>query len=463
MNKRILLVLAGSILIGLTIPIFSQVLKGSTQGELQRTPTFRWSLGTDLIGRLTRSATAGPRLSIPISKGPTSAMAAAARRSQPTPTAQTASTGTQGMLLSPTRTTLLSGSSPNLSGPGQTESAMVSGASPAGAQQQPVQARPVAAGSAARTAGIAHSLVCMHPGISDVNGVTGTTSAIIFLEPGKNYVIHGCGFGTQPGEAYLTGVKYQSSPSARYSTLRVLGRQAHPDWIRLIPTVGADPHQKLAWTDTEIQVLVDPNASGFYDAYWDATVLVIPSGKPQLQSVPGFGFWAARAPQTLPSLAVPASSSGGVKSKQTSPVTAALSSWFIPGHVIDGAGHPVQPNLLSPSAASLVLPGHTFAVVRDDNASSFSGSVDTVELHPSSLGLNIGFLVSNVQLFTASLSAGLCQMGSNFSTSGNWNTSIDTSQNLVTISWQEQSCGGNGISAYAIDITVVGPRGVVPM
>jgi hypothetical protein len=45
---------------------------------------------------------------------------------------------------------------------------------------------------------------------------------------------------------------------------------------------------------------------------------------------------------------------------------------------------------------------------------------------------------------------------------GNWN-SASGALDQYAISWQEQSCGNNGISAYAIDVTVIGPRGVNPL
>jgi hypothetical protein len=58
-------------------------------------------------------------------------------------------------------------------------------------------------------------------------------------------------------------------------------------------------------------------------------------------------------------------------------------------------------------------------------------------------------------------SPGLCPTGSNFSTSGSWNTA-PSMQDHFTVSWQEQSCGNNGISAYALDVMVTGPKGVKP-
>ena len=305
-------------------------------------------------------------------------------------------------------------------------------------------------------------LRCLHPGIDDVSGSNGATS-LIFLEPGKNYVVHGCGFGSQRGEVYLTGVKRQTTGSLKVMSPQVLGVHQHPDWITLVPAVGADPRQPQAWTDSEIQIMVDRNASGFFDSYWSATVLVIPpGGKPQIQSVPGFGFWAARAEQLLPAL--PLTKTGG-NPKQSGPVNFEVQSWFVPGPANDGAGHPVRPNLLSPSAASLVIPGHTFAVVRDDNAAAFSGGQDELNTSPTLIGLNNGFEVSHIQLFTASLSPGLCPGGSNFSSSGNWNAALRNyaDPDKYVVSWQEQSCGAGGVSAYAIDVSVVGPRGISPI
>jgi len=459
MRQRDLNVIAVMLLAALAIPGFSQVLKGSrTQQDAREASSFRWSLNPELIRRLAANITPGPRISLPIQERPTAALIAAAKRQRGSPAASP-TVGSTGQLLSPTTTTLLPASSPSVPGPEHTESATGVSRSPIGVSQ-PTQVRPGVSGSTAAKLGVApRPLPCMQSGISDVNGVTGATTAIIFLEPGKKYVIHGCGFGNQQGQAYLTGVKYQNPLSSRSSPVHYSG--IHPDWIGLLPAVGADPHQNQPWTDTEIQVVVDPNTSGFYDDYWDATVLVIPAGgKQQLQSVGGFGFWAARADQTLSSLPLPATS-GSLNSKQPSTIANFTLSWFTPAAASDLEGHAVQANLLSPSAASLVLPGHTFAVVRDDNAAGFPGRQDALDLAPSLLNLTNGFQVSHIQLFTASLSPGLCPAGSNFSTNGSWNTAPGV-QDQFTVSWQEQSCGNNGISAYALDVTVNGPRGVSP-
>ena len=457
------------VLVGLGLPVLAQAPKDSrTIDERTERSNFRWSLDRNLVQQLTRDVNIGARISVPVVEGPNPAKIASAGRrlvaTQYRGGIAPAPIATNRQLLSSASTTLLPASSPSAVGPETVQSAMGTGAMAPnrGAVAQPVQAKTGNPGSTATKIGnMPPPMACMHSGVSDVNGVTGTTNAIIFLEPGKHYVIHGCGFGNQPGEAYLTGVSRQNTPSARY-TPQYLGRQLHPGWIPLLPALGADPHQSQVWTDTEIQVVVDPNASGFYDNYWSASVVVIPSGsKQQLLSVAGFGFWAARVEQILTSVPVPGSS-GSVNAKQPSPITIATSSyWYTLVNVGDVQGNAVKANLLSPSAASLVLPGHTLAVVRDDNSGSFPGKQDAFDFSPSVLNLTNGFQPSQIQLYTASLSPGMCTAGSNFSTNGSWNTAPGAPYQYA-VSWQEQSCGNNGISAYAIDVTVIGPRGVTP-
>lgn len=418
---------------------------------------FRWGLAPDSLQKLSRNVTAGPRISFPVQLHPTPEMIAAAKRQHPVmQNSGSLATGGSGShaLLTPGSPTLL-GRSPNVSSPEHTES-VHSGAATSGAAQPATGST----GSHGNIGVTPHLMPCLRPGVGDVIAADGS-SGLIFLEPGKKYAIHGCGFGNQPGEAYLTGVKHAKS-SSKVRSPEFLGMHARPDWIRLIPATGADPHQKQPWTDTEIQVVVDPNTSGFYDNYWGATIVVFPGGgKPEITSVAGIGFWAARVEQILTSLPLPLPA-GSKNPKQQNPVSMAMVSWLAPAHVADNAGHPVQANLLSPSAASVVLPGHTFAVIREDNSSTFSGNEDALDVSPSLLNFTSGFQPETIQLFTSNLSPGLCPAGSNFSSSGKWNTALRNYAvpYQLVLSWQEQSCGHNGISAYAIDLTVAGPRGL---
>ncbi len=437
--------------------LHSQLLSEARKTELQENSNVPASLSPEVARKFSQNIVAGPKISFPVQAGPDPKQAASARRgrrlielgnlSQP-------SSPATGMLLQQAApTTLLASSSGGL-GPEHTQAAGGLGGVSSPNTVQATRGR-VGTGSNITKIGMApRPLPCTQPVVSDVNGANGITT-IIFLEPGKHYAIHGCGFGSTQGEAYLVGVKYQ--PIAGSGVQRGMPRVLHPNWIRLIPAAGADPHQSQIWTDTEIQMVVDPNASGFYDDYWDADVVVFPVGKPKIQSIDGFGFWAARAEQTLSSVPLPPPSP--LKLKQPNSVSTAQSPWFIPASVSDNLGHFVAANLLSPSAGSLILPGHTFAVVRDDNSGSFAAKQDVVLLHPYLLQLTNGFQPSGVQLFTTGLSPTSC--GSNFSSSGAWNTT-PSGLYKVFVSWQEQSCGSNGVSAYALDLKVTGPRGVSP-
>lgn len=456
----------------------AQVLK-TVPPSLHSSQTFRWTLTPNQVQELSRNVSSGTVFSFPVPSGPSQAMIAAAQQRHGLRMAppQAATTSGRGTLLSPTPVTLLPASPAPAMGSLQTQAAMSSGISP-GMTQPTRTTTPSNAGSptsssmTGKLGVIPRSLPCTKPVVADVDGFNGSTTWT-YVEPGKHYVIDGCGFGSQPGEVYLVGVKHAPiSRLSQVSTPQYLGVQHHPGWIQLIPAPpNPNPQHKQIWTDTQIQVIVDPNASGFYDDFpGDATVIVLPAGgKPQIQSSPGFGFWAARVeqPQPLPSIPLPAA--GPVNPKQPSPpmvanpqfVVANTQTWFTPAHVLDVKGAPVQPNLLSPSAASVVLPGHTFAVVREDNGAQFVGTHDTLYLAPSLLRLTQGFQVSRLILFSASLPPTSCNV-SDVSPNGNWSTTwpdkYDT--DLILVSWQEQICGQGGFSIYALDVYVSGPRGI---
>lgn len=461
------------------------LLRASSAQMLKATPpnrhvgqTFHWNLTPSQVQELSRNVNSGAVLSFPVPSGPSQAMITAAqqRHGLRMPPPQGGTTNGGGPLLSPTRVTLLPAAPAPATTPLQRQSAMGSGITPGMAQlartTAPSNSGSSNSGSMTGKIGVMpHPTPCTKPAVADVNGFNGSTDWT-YVEPGKHYVIHGCGFGNQPGEVYLVGVKHAPvSRLSQASTPQYLGVHSHPGWIRLIPSPGADPRQTQIWMDTEIQVIVDPNVSGFYDNFpGDATVIVIPAGgKPQIQSSPGFGFWAARVEQQQPLPSIPMPTAGTVNPKQPSPpmvantqfVVANTQTWFTPAHVLDAKGAPVQPNLLSPSAASVVLPGHTFAVVREDNGAQFVGTHDTLYLAPSLLRLAQGFEVSRVKLFSASLPPTSCNV-SNVSPNGNWSTTWPDKYDsaLIFVSWQEQICGQGGFSIYALDVYVSGPRGI---
>jgi hypothetical protein len=288
-----------------------------------------------------------------------------------------------------------------------------------------------------------------------IASVDGQKSGIVFMPlsgPEGTFVIQGCGFGTKTGEVYLSGLHYPPSASNVRSNILTF-----PDRLSLKIAqngfTGGQPGQgkwQLGWSDRQIIAVMNPGASGYLDT--DNVSLVVKTASGQLYTAAGFRFFAAREQQKLASIPTKA---------------------ITPGSSYDTAGHAMVANILSPSAASLVLPGHTVAVVRDDNSAAFPGGADTLNLSNS---LAPGFQILSVEQFKAALTSAGCQSvspgGGHFTSNGAWNVTA-TGGGAYMISWQEQSCatpstsGTNvsigSVSAYALDITVIGPRGVNPI
>jgi len=285
--------------------------------------------------------------------------------------------------------------------------------------------------------------------------VDGHKSGIVFMPmggPEGTFVIQGCGFGTTPGEVYLSGLHHPPSASNLRGNVLMF-----PDRLSLQIAqngfTGGQPGKgnwQLGWSDRQIIAVIDPGASGYLDT--DNVSLVVKTSNGQVYTATGFRFFAVREQQKLTSI-------------PTKAITL--------GSSYDTAGHLTVASILSPSAASLVLPGHTVAVVRDDNSAAFPGGTDTLDLSNS---LAPGFQVMSVQQFNAALTSAGCQSippgGGHFTTNGTWNVT-KTGGAAYMIFWQEQSCATqstNGpnpsigsVSAYALDITVIGPRGVNPV
>ena len=293
--------------------------------------------------------------------------------------------------------------------------------------------------------------MCMN-GIATVDGQkSGVVFAPISGAEGT-FVIQGCGFGTKPGEVYLIGMQYAPSASNSRRTI-LMGPDRLPLRIAQNGFPGAQPGKgnwQLGWSDRQIIATIDPGASGYLDS--DRVSLVVKTASGQTYTATGFRFFAAREEQKLTSIPTKA---------------------IKPGSSYDTAGHPLMANILSPSAASMVLPGHTVAVVRDDNSATFPGGSDTLDLSNS---LGPGFQIISVQQFHAALTSAGCQSvppgGGHFTTNGSWNVTAIGGGGYMIL-WQEQSCatqstsGPNvsigSVSAYALDITVIGPRGVNPL
>ncbi|HEV2314991.1 MAG TPA: hypothetical protein VGR94_06775 [Candidatus Acidoferrales bacterium] len=299
----------------------------------------------------------------------------------------------------------------------------------------------------AATAKQAQTQVCIN-GIGTVDGQKSRVYFSPISGPEGTFVIQGCGFGTTPGQVYLSGVHY---PNTRNRFAR-LGTPMFPDRVTFqIPPNG--------WSDRQIVAQIDPNAGGLYDT--NNVTLVVKTASGQLYQATGFNFAAAYDFQTLTS--VP---------QLPSAVTLQLAA------VNDSTGSSVLPLYETPWIYS--SPQHTLGVDRNRISFTFPGSytfpggTDTYQFHFAP-----GFRLANngVQLYHSDLTLAACQTGGNgqyqyaYSTNGNWGINY-TSPSSFQISWQEQGCWPNGkagdpldyasVSAYSLWITVWGPRGVSP-
>jgi hypothetical protein len=281
--------------------------------------------------------------------------------------------------------------------------------------------------------------------VNGIGAVDGQKSGIWFSPvsgPEGTFVIQGCGFGTTPGEVYLSGVHSASGRSR-------LGAQS----LSLYPGRVGFQIQPNGWSDRRIVASIDPNASGLYDT--NNVTLVVKTASGQQYQATGFNFAAAYELQTLAS--IPKSSPSvsiqlaAVNDSSGEGVLAIFSSPWIS----------VQPRTAGVDRAEIswTLP----------TTYTFPGGTDTYQFHFAP-----GFRLANngVQLYHSNITAAYCQsVNGQLSSSGNWNLNY-TSPTSFQVSWQEQSCWPNGkggnpldygsVASYDLEITVWGPRGVSP-
>ncbi len=350
-----------------------------------------------------------------------------------------------------------------------------------GRPQTPASTNP---GIAAAQAPIPH---CSSPGIHNVNGqnvgaiFTPITEYNGYVSGYKSNVnlIRGCGFGQAIGKAYIDPT-YDPAPGATNS---------------FSPPARLASHQGLElrvvnaqWSDSSILVEVDPNTSG-YLATQSATLHVLTADSREYQAH-GFQFYPVYEDQKLSHLPL---TTRLLKPSANRTSLQAQSNGDHLAQVKDANGNPVVTHYLSPSAGSLIFdPNHTFAVVRIAHA-SFGFAMDTFDIAGV---LKEGFEFKEAHMSEAVLPGDSCKAPYSYETSGAWNHVYATGQ--LQITWQEQGCqwekragdrptpssqksdiarapapvvspassndgGGEGASAYVIDIIVNGPRGVSPL
>lgn len=322
-------------------------------------------------------------------------------------------------------------------------------------------------------------------GIATIDGGTsGVWFSPVAGQDGQ-FVIQGCGFGSMPGQVYLTGVQYAKTNLVANVGITRPDASIHPDRVNFTipPNQWKNEGQfTTSWSDRLIVAQIDPNASGLYDT--NNVTLVVQTASGATYQAPGMNFLAARADQPVQTLIHTPYPAGN-----NSCYGLALSECLFPGiniAIVNSSVGPLTPQIESPTSGGWLNPGQTIAVIRgviyleptDSYSVSFPSGTDTYQLQ-----LAPGFELDTnkgVQLTHASMDAGHCQsLGGVYASSGNWSLSY-MSGSSFQVHWEEESCSpgsaaaknnpgaiGNvsgfaGFSAYELQITVLGPRGVSP-
>ena len=401
-------------------------------GATGSTATFQWILRKELVQAISQNAAVAPKIAstVDTGQGLSPAIVVAIRQ--------------QGIAAQ----SLMNNKSPI--GPSQTTSA-----SGTGGRAVPAQRGLVGSGapSPAASSGV---MVCVQGGIWSISGHKTDAVGDIWFTPSTGYgpytnyyVVQGCGFDNQPGEVYLSNLRYPQN--AKATTGRGLGVPVlppHPDQLplRIAPNNG--------WSDRQVVAYIDPNASGYYDTPQVLLVVKTADGHEYktgllFRGVPGskigLHFVAARAPQLLTANAPIDNLTCCPEFHANSPTYDSKGGWVTP-YVGLGVG------------LSELFPGnHTVIVLRQDKGATFPGGTDRIN---AILDLMDEFVVKGIQMHKAGLPQQSCV------SNGTWG--LTTQSEGYHVSWQEQSCTSarardvESFSAYALDITVEGPRGVPP-
>lgn len=302
-------------------------------------------------------------------------------------------------------------------------------------------------------------------GIGTVDGGTNEVWFSPVTGQDGQFVIRGCGFGSAPGEVYLSGVQYDAAQTKLI--VQHLGASNSPDRVYF----QTPPNN---WSDRQIVAQIDANASGLYDT--NNVTLNVKTASGQVYQAIGMNFLAARGDQLL-SWIVPAQTGSSGFTSQTSSVSSSTAAIHL-ATVKDSSGDQVIEGFESPSA-STVWQNETVDVIRARLGEStpskvtFPGGTDTYQLNLApgfELDPQTGVVMRHTQIDVAQ-----CQTSysGEYSTNGNWAVNY-TSEKSFQISWQEEACwpkaGTQGasaldygsVSAYALEVNVLGPRGASP-
>ncbi len=268
--------------------------------------------------------------------------------------------------------------------------------------------------------------ICRSPVISDVNGQA--TKAVFTPQPEYNsYVIKGCFFGTNTGQAYLVG---------KFNALKV----------NLQPTY---------WVDDEIDARVDPNIAGELDQ--DNVSLVIAPVNGQQIKGNGFKFYAVRSDPAVLLTSIP-------------------QSWvwlsIVGGNILD---HVQQPNVDIEYSSPVIsddppdAQGWSAYVGRGNDNGKFDPLADYYSFYMAP-----GWSTDSFQLLPFDRPPGCGGVVTYKQTFGTWDPEWDVGD-AIRVNWADTSCSGfvpqppvfplfvttysnvTG-SAYALKVWARGPR-----
>ncbi len=312
-------------------------------------------------------------------------------------------------------------------------------------------------------------------GIATVDGAAnGVWFSPVAGQDGE-FVIQGCGFGSMPGQVYLSGVQYDATHSNMAVQPIGISSCAGCVYFTIPPNQWKNSQQfTTSWSDGQIVAQIDPNASGFYDT--NNVTLNVKTASGQVYQAVGMNFLAARADQLLKWI-VPAQTGYNGFGSQSALVSSPTAVIHLQP-VTDSTGNQMIASIASPSAMT-VWTYETLDTVRAKLGEStpsrvtFPGGTDTYQL-----SLAPGFQLDpqiGVRMRHTQIDVDQCRRDFNgsYGANGLWAISY-TSATSFQISWQEQECWPKprtqglspldygSVSAYALQITVLGPRGASP-
>lgn len=295
--------------------------------------------------------------------------------------------------------------------------------------------------------------ICLAPQVRAVNG---KASGIIFTQdPAYNdYVITGCGFGSQSGQVYLSGA--------------VTGGR-----INLVVKPGQ-------WSDTQIEAMVEPGLTGVLDG-WPDLIVTVANGS--TAKFPNSRFYAQRKSVLLPYIPQQYANLANVKVGDS---THGFGTMYCPGpqgHFFPCIAFNAGPPLDGITNGHGQFPGPnelvSNAVDRDGGQVQFDSGEDVYDLSYMAPGFEIDYATAFWYAWTSDVCAGWAsdaypkKPGDSvgYDTDGHYAWYKKTKTKIV-VDWGVDHCAWRWLgifkvddwynSGYSLQVFVKGPIGIHP-